>query len=116
MMMSGERKLEMPGSILGRGMSPVVCLFSVVTATARIVFTYALWYVYRRAIFDAGMGRDNGYYCDVLSSGVICFLLENNLVWLLVFIPSTGHLSSEIGQCDWDVGLDWIGLSYLMSV
>ena len=32
-----------------------------------------LWYVSRRVIFGAGMGRDDGYYCDVLPSGVNWF-------------------------------------------
>ncbi len=35
-----------------------------------------LWYVFRRAIFGAGMGRDDWYYWDVLSSGVNLFLVE----------------------------------------
>ncbi len=30
-------------------------------------------YVFRRAIFGAGMGRDDEHYCDVQSSGVNCF-------------------------------------------
>ncbi len=37
-----------------------------------------LWYVSRRAIFGAGMGRDAGYYCDVLSSGVNLFFVEGS--------------------------------------
>ncbi len=30
-------------------------------------------YLFRRAIFGAGMGRDDEHYCDVQSSGVNCF-------------------------------------------
>ena len=33
---------------------------------------------FRRAIFGAGMGRDDGHYCDVLSSGVNVFLVEGS--------------------------------------
>ncbi len=39
-----------------------------------------LWYVSGRAIFGAGisMGKDDGYYCDVLSSGVNLFLVQGS--------------------------------------
>ena len=40
--------------------------------------TMHLWYVSRRAIFGVGMGRDDGYYCDVLSSGVKLFIVEGS--------------------------------------
>ncbi len=39
---------------------------------------WLLWYVSRKAIFGAGMGRDDGYYCGVLSSGVNLFLVEGS--------------------------------------
>ncbi len=37
-----------------------------------------LEYVFRRAIFGAWMGRDDGHYCDVQSSGVNLFLVEGS--------------------------------------
>ncbi len=40
--------------------------------------TIDLEYVFRRAIFGAGMGRDDGHYCDVQSSGVNLFLIEGS--------------------------------------
>ena len=37
-----------------------------------------LKYVFRRAIFGAGMFMDDGHDCDVLSSGVNLFLVEGS--------------------------------------
>ncbi len=37
-----------------------------------------LWYVSWKAIFGAWMGRDDGYYCGVLSSGVNLFLVKGS--------------------------------------
>ena len=37
-----------------------------------------LEYVFRRGIFGAWMGRDDGHYCDVQSSGVNLFLVEGS--------------------------------------
>ncbi len=49
-------------------------IFFTQTCTWRLL----LWYVSQRAIFGAGMGRDDGYYCDVLTSGVNLFLAEGS--------------------------------------
>ncbi len=49
-----------------------------------------LWYVSRKAIFGAGMGRDDGYYCGVLSSGVNLFLVEGSSFYshpLVIYRP-----------------------------
>ncbi len=37
-----------------------------------------LKYVFRRAIFGAEMGKDDGHYCDVLSSEVNVLLVEGS--------------------------------------
>ena len=47
-----------------------------------------LKYVFGSVIFGAGMGRDDGHYCDVLSSGVNLSLVEGS--WA-AFIPSAGQ-------------------------
>ena len=58
------------------------CLFLFISfpiSSCPLISKQDLWYVYRRAIFDAGMGRDDGHYHDVLSSGVNLFLVEGSL-------------------------------------
>ncbi len=64
----------------------VHCEFELSTNMSNVL----LWYVSQRAIFGAGMGRDDGYYCDVLSSGVNLFVP--------CFIPSTGHMAIIISS------------------
>ncbi len=54
-----------------------ICTIGPLTITCALQLP-KLEYVFRRAIFGAGMGRDDGHYCDVLSSGVYVFIVEGS--------------------------------------